>query len=248
MPPRRLKHMNQNDELLKLAKKGDRDARKQLIEDNVGLVWSIVRRFLDRGYEKDDLFQIGCIGLINAVDRFDMSYNVRFSTYAIPVIQGEIKSFLRDDGMIKVSRIVKANAIKIRKFVVEFENTHMRQPTVEEISDATGLEINDILLSLEADISVESIYRSIDGEKDGHIMLMDTIKGRDNAIDDAIDSIAIEKIMSQLNDEERKLIHMRYYENMTQTQVAGLLCVGQVKISRMESKIIKKMKSIAQNE
>ena len=172
--------MEQNDELLKLAKEGDKKARQKLVENNVGLVWSIVRRFLDRGYDKEDLFQIGCVGLINAVDRFDLSFNVKFSTYAIPVIQGEIKRFLRDDGMIKVSRLVKTNAVMIRRFITQYEHVHMREPTVDEITVATGLEINDIALALEADVSVESLYKTIDGDKDSNLMLMDTIKDGKN--------------------------------------------------------------------
>lgn len=238
--------MEQNDELLKLAKEGDKKARQKLVENNVGLVWSIVRRFLDRGYDKEDLFQIGCVGLINAVDRFDLSFNVKFSTYAIPVIQGEIKRFLRDDGMIKVSRLVKTNAVMIRRFITQYEHVHMREPTVDEITVATGLEINDIALALEADVSVESLYKTIDGDKDSNLMLMDTIKDGKNLFDEALDNITLEKIMSELDEDEKNLIRMRYYDNMTQSQVARLYCVGQVKISRMENRIIKKMRLIAQ--
>lgn len=234
--------MSSNHDLLVKAKAQDTQARQQLVENNVGLVWSIVRRYSDRGYELDDLFQIGCLGLIKAIDRFDLSYDVMFSTYAIPMIQGEIKRFLRDDGMIKVSRIAKQNNQKIKNARAEFENEHMREPTIEEISNICGLEKEEIVMAMESDYKIDSLYRNINESGTKDIMIMDVIKDKKDDIQSTIDRISVNQMLSQLEDKERDIIKMRYFDNMTQSQVAKIYGVSQVKISRLESGIIKKLR------
>ena len=157
-----------NKELLLQAQKGDKAARDSLVKENTGLVWSIVRRFTGRGYEPEDLFQIGCIGLIKAVDKFDPNYAVQFSTYAVPLIMGEIKRFLRDDGLVKVSRTIKENGWRIKKNIQYLTQQLGREPTVEEIKSESGLSTEDITLALEAASEVESIYQPV-YQKDGWI-------------------------------------------------------------------------------
>lgn len=224
------------------AQSGDKAARDKLVEDNIGLVWSIVKRYTGRGYEVDDLFQIGSIGLIKAIDKFDLSFNVKFSTYAIPMIQGEIKRFLRDDGIVKVSRIAKENNWKIKKVVMEFEKQYAREPTIDEISKLTGLDKSDIIFAMETDITIDSINRTL-YENDGHeVYLIDSINNGFDEIEKIVDNMVLEKVINILNEEEKNIIKMRYYEGKTQTQIADMMGMSQVQVSRYEKKIIERLR------
>lgn len=235
--------MESNKELLIKAKDGDKQSRKKLVENNVGLVWSIVRRYGDRGYDKEDLFQIGCIGLIKSIDRFDITLDVAFSTYAISLIQGEIRRFLRDDGIIKVSRIAKNNNMKIKRARDEYVKNNNKEPSLGQLMDITGLNLEEISIAMESDINVDSIYRCI-GQKDGNsICLGDVIKDNTDEYDEKINHICLNELLGKLNEEERKIINMRYFNNMTQTQIAKEFGITQVKVSRLESKIIKKLRN-----
>ena len=223
------------------AQKGDEQALQRLVEENTGLVHAVVRRFFNRGVEAEDLFQIGMIGLIKAIKRFDVSMEVKFSTYAVPMIIGEIKRFLRDDGMIKVSRTIRENAGKIAK-CKEFMTQEMgREPRTGEIAKKLGMNMEEVNLALEAFFEVESIYRSVnhDGEEENY--LLDQI--RDVSQEDKIfDTLFLSWGMDQLEEKERQLIYMRYFEDMTQSQVAKKMNMSQVSVSRLEKKILKSLR------
>ncbi len=233
--------MMNNKELLLLAKSGDKDARNRLVQDNTGLVWSIVRRFSNRGFESEDLFQIGCIGLIKAVDKFDNTFDVQFSTYAVPLIMGEIKRFMRDDGMVKVSRTVKENGWKIKKAVQVLNQRLGRDPTVEEIAGETMLEKEDIALALEAAGEVESIYKPV-WQKDGsETYLIDQIKDMSTNTDQVeriLNNMVLEQVIEELDEMEKNIIIMRYFQEKTQVEIADKLGISQVQVSRMEKKIL----------
>lgn len=231
-------------ELLKKARAGDREARNQVVEENVGLVWNIVKRFVGRGYEKEDIFQIGCIGLIKAIDHFDMNYNVKFSTYAVPMITGEIKRFLRDDGMIKVSRTLKENGWKIKTAADHLSQELGRNATIQEIAAATELTQEEIVLAMEANSEVDSIYKTVYQSEGKDISMIDQIPDsmQDTKKEQVLDHMLLEYLMGQLNEKERKLIQYRYYHDMTQSQVAKCMGISQVQVSRLEKKILKGMR------
>ena len=211
--------------------------------DTSGLVWSIVKRFTGRGAEMEDLYQIGCIGLIKAIDNFNMDYDVKFSTYAVPMITGEIKRFLRDDGIIKISRSIKENGYKCFTASQKLKGILNREPTIEELSRETGIATEDIIVTMEAGDCVESIYKTI-YQKDGNeVCLIDKLEGKDGGSDSIIDNIMINELVDSLCERDRKLIRMRYYEDMTQTQAARVLGISQVQVSRLEKKILNRMRS-----
>lgn len=240
------------------AHNGDKEMRDRIVQENIGLVWSIVRRFLNRGYDADDLFQIGCIGLIKAIDKFDTGYDVKFSTYAVPMISGEIKRFLRDDGIVKVSRTLKENGWKIKQVSEKLAHELGRDATLQEIAVATELSKEDIVMALEANIEVESIYKSVYQNDGNDIYMVDQIvsgtEGRnigktsagrfceDTEKEKILDNIMLEQVMNELSEKERRLIELRYFKEMTQTQVACEFGISQVQVSRMEKKILAEMR------
>ena len=193
--------MDKTRELLRLTKEGNEAAREQIILNNVGLIWSVVRRFTNRGYESEDLFQIGSIGLLKAIDRFDTAYEVKFSTYAVPLIIGEIRRYLRDDGMLKVSRSLKETAWKVRKAEADWQNTVGREPTLEELSEKTGIRKEEIVQSLAANTEVDSLYRSIPGNQGKEITLGEQICDRHNEIEERTDHLFLEQLLDTLIDE-----------------------------------------------
>lgn len=221
---------------------GDKAARDRLVEENLGLVWSIVRRFANRGYELEDLFQIGSIGLLKAIDKFDISYEVKFSTYAVPMIMGEIKRFLRDDGMIKMSRSIKENAYKIKSAEEKIRNKEGREPTMDEIKGATGLEQEDILMAMDACVEVESIYRSVYSGDEKEICLVDKLTDKRNEDEDTINRLVLQSLMEGLEEKERDLIKFRYFQDKTQTETAQRLGISQVQVSRLEKRILQRMR------
>lgn len=243
--------------LIKRSQDGDKEAREILMEQNVGLVHHIVKRFLGRGYDAEDLFQIGSIGLLKAIDRFDFSFDVRFSTYAVPMITGEIKRFLRDDGLLKISRSIKENTYKVKTAIDRYIKDKGVDPSLTELVSLTELSKEDIILALEASAEVDSIYKTVYQGDGSEIYLVDKVVAGGNHVgcmgsnislsgdrekEQLINHMAIEQAMELLEEEDRKLIYMRYYENKTQMEVARILGTNQVQVSRKEKKILQKMR------
>lgn len=230
-------------ELIKLAQSGDKLARDKVIQNNMGLVYSIVSRYAGRGYDSEELSQIGAIGLIKAVDKFDMRFEVRFSTYAVPLISGEIKRFLRDDGMVKVSRSIKENGWKIRRAVDRLSQELNREPSVEELAAATELDVEDIVLAMEANSEVESIHKPVAFSDGREVCLEEKIQEKSDWNEELLNRMMVEQLMKLLDEKEKKLIRMRYYEDRTQREVAEHLGISQVQVSRMEKKILRGLRS-----
>lgn len=225
---------------IRLAKNGDKQAQDKIIEENTGLVWSVVRRFLGRGHDAEDLFQVGCIGLIKAVQKFDMSFNVKFSTYAVPMIMGEIKRFIRDDGIIKVSRSLKELAAKARKAKEALTERHGREPTVNEIALFLGVETSELVMALDSSCAPESLSAAGgDGDSRELIEKIDEGGGGENEI---IDRIAIKEALSGLRPRERQIIVLRYFRQKTQMQIADMLGISQVQVSRIEKRVLSEMR------
>ncbi|MBG9444979.1 RNA polymerase sporulation sigma factor SigF [Cytobacillus firmus] len=231
---------NEVKELIKQSQSGDQGARDRIVQKNMRLVWSVVQRFLNRGYEPDDLFQIGCIGLLKSVDKFDLSYDVKFSTYAVPMIIGEIQRFIRDDGTVKVSRSLKEMGNKIRKAKDELSKTLGRIPTVTELSEFLEISPEDIILAQEASRIPSSIHETV-YENDGDpITLLDQID--DGNEGKWFDKIALKEAIRELDERERLIVYLRYYKDQTQSEVAARLGISQVQVSRLEKKILQQMK------
>lgn len=226
--------------LIALSQSGDTRARDTLVNCNIRLVWSVVQRFLNRGYEPEDLFQIGCIGLLKSVDKFDLSYDVKFSTYAVPMIIGEIQRFLRDDGTLKVSRSLKELANKIRKMKDELSKTMGRLPTIKEVAEALEITPEEVVFAQEANKPPSSIHETV-FENDGDpITLMDQIS--DDSQEKWFDKLALGEAIEALNERERLIVYLRYYKDQTQSEVASRLGISQVQVSRLEKKILKSIK------
>lgn len=234
--------MDETMKLIGMAHEGDKAARDQLVMDNVGLIWSIVRRFTGRGYEMEDLFQIGSIGLIKAIDKFDTGFDVKFSTYAVPMITGEIKRFLRDDGMIKVSRSIKEMGIRVRAAREEMTYSLGREPTIEEIAARLETSREEVAASMEAGAEVESLYRPTGNGDDNTMFLMDRLEEENNDHEELLNRMVLKELMEDLSDEQREIIVRRYFYNQTQTQIAGELGISQVQVSRLEKRILKEMR------
>lgn len=238
--------MNHTKELIELAHQGNREARDVLVMENMGLVYSISKRFAGRGYDMEDITQIGTIGLIKAIDKFDLNQPVMFSTYAVPMISGEIKRFIRDDGMIKVSRSIKENGWKIKKAAEQLAKQNGREASVEEISQATGISVEDIAVASSAGKEVESIYQTAYQSDGAQVYIVDKLAAVSEvpASEKLINHMMLEQLLEGLDDTERQLIRMRYYEDKTQTQVAQKLGISQVQVSRLEKKILLRMRKI----
>ncbi|WP_102274691.1 RNA polymerase sporulation sigma factor SigF [Cytobacillus massiliigabonensis] len=227
-------------ELIQKSQAGDQDSRDLIVQKNMRLVWSVVQRFLNRGYEPDDLFQIGCIGLLKSVDKFDLTFDVKFSTYAVPMIIGEIQRFIRDDGTVKVSRSLKEMGNKIRKAKDELSKSLGRIPTVSELSNFLDIPPEDIILAQEASRTPSSIHETV-YENDGDpITLLDQID--DGNEGKWFDKIALKEAINELDDRERLIVYLRYYKDQTQSEVAVRLGISQVQVSRLEKKILQQMK------
>ncbi len=237
--------MKNNDQLLIRAKEGDKEAKEELVNNNLGLVHHIVKRFIGRGVEAEDLFQIGSIGLLKAIDHFDLEYGVQFSTYAVPMIQGEIKRFLRDDGMIKVSRSIKENSFKISKAVNEHIQKFGKEPTVMTLCEKTGLTKEDVVMALESTTEVESIYKTTCVSDGNDQFLVDRLAGAINEDEKIINRVMLMQLLNTLGGTERELVRLRYFEDKTQMQVAGILGISQVQVSRLEKKILMGLRKVA---
>lgn len=234
--------MDKTLELLRLAKEGNQDAKEQLVTENLGLVWAVARRFIGRGHELEDLYQIGCIGLMKCIEKFDLSYDVKFSTYAVPMISGEIKRFLRDDGMIKVSRTLKETAYKVKKAREEIVNQTGIEPKLEELSEILEIDMEEIVASLEANVEVESIHKTIYQNDGNDIYLLDKIASVEDENETLLDQMVVEELIAQLEEVEQKVIRMRYFENKTQMEIARVIGISQVQVSRMEKRCLLKMR------
>ena len=229
---------------IELAQTGNKESMTQLVENNSRLIWSIVRRFSGRGYDVEDLYQIGCIGLIKAIQRFDTSFEVKLSTYAVPYILGEIKRFIRDDGPIKVSRSIKELNIKILELQKEYFNKYGRDIKLEEISKELKVSKEEITMALDSAKPVDSIENAkyTDSKTDKTISILEQIStGKDEQTEIA-NRITIKNLICELNDKEKEIILLRYYKQKTQMQVSKILGITQVQVSRIERKVLEKMK------
>lgn len=226
--------------LIQSSQNGDQEARDLIVQSNLRLVWSVVQRFLNRGYEPDDLYQIGCIGLLKSVDKFDLTYEVKFSTYAVPMIIGEIQRFIRDDGTVKVSRSLKEMANKIRRAKEDLSKVYGRVPTVNELAAHLELTPEDIIMAQEANRNPTSIHETV-YENDGDpITLLDQIADQNET--KWFDQIALKEAIHELDERERLIVFLRYYKDQTQSEVANRLGISQVQVSRLEKKILQQMK------
>ena len=231
--------MDETAKLIQSAHEGDKSARDRLVAENMGLVWSIVRRFGGRGYDPEDLFQIGSIGLIKAIDKFDLNYDVKFSTYAVPLITGEIKRFIRDDGMIKVSRNLKENGIKIKMAREKLAGKYGREPSIDEVAKEAFLTVEEVVLAMEANVQVESIYKSVYQSDGNELFMVDQLADESgNAHEEVLNHLLVNQLLNGLGKEEQKLIILRYYQDKTQMEVAKVLGISQVQVSRLEKKIL----------
>ncbi len=228
--------------LIERSQQGDKEARDTIFKENAGLIYSVAKRFQGRGVEMEDLFQIGSIGLLKAVDRFDTSFEVRFSTYAVPMIVGEIKRYLRDNGILKVSRSLKENCVRIYRKREELEKILGREPGLEEIAEATGLTLDDVVMALESGTEVESLYKTIYQGEGNEISLVDRIPEKENGQELALNRIFLDEMLGNLESKERQIICMRYFQEKTQNEIAQEMGISQVQVSRMEKRILKKLK------
>ena len=230
--------------LIGRAHQGDKVARDKVYEENIGLIYSVVKRFAGRGVEAEDLFQIGSIGLLKAVDKFDTSFEVKFSTYAVPMIIGEIRRYLRDTGIIKVSRSLKESQYRVFKIREDLEKKLGREPSVTELAEAAEISLEELNMVLEAGAEVESLHKTIYQGEGTELSLLDKIPEKENRQEKLLDKVLLEELLGRMEAEERKLIYMRYFQDMTQTEIARQLHISQVQVSRMEKRILKKLKKL----
>ena len=232
--------MTRLEELIASSQAGNEDAKELLVTENAGLIWSVTRRFIGRGVELDDLYQLGCLGFIKAVDGFDLRYGTQFSTYAVPKIAGEIRRYLRDDGAVKVSRTIKEQAVQISTTRNKLMNLLGREPTIQELARQTGIPADEIALVENAMSSVESIHQT-SGE-DG--FTLENILTDTESEDGLIEKMALRQAITQLPERERNVIHLRYFHGLTQERVAKILLVSQVQVSRIEKKAIERLREL----
>lgn len=231
-------------ELIKKAQKGDQKSREKLVESNIGLVRSVLKGFVNRGHDVEDLFQIGSIGLLKAIDKFDHSFKVKFSTYAVPMIMGEIKRFLRDDGLIKVSRSLKQVAGQAKRAGERLFKENGREPTIEEIAEEIGIDSEEIVMAIESSYQPEYLHSVIHHNDGSPLYLIDKVGMDTFADEDMIDSIILKDILSQLKPRDRQVIILRYFKDQTQTEVAKKLGISQVQVSRIEKRIIGEIRNL----
>ncbi|MCD2345345.1 RNA polymerase sporulation sigma factor SigF [Clostridium guangxiense] len=231
-----------NRKLIKYAKEGSKEALDKLIKNNLPLVSAISRKFLNRGYEYDDIFQIGCMGLVKAVNNFESKYNVKFSTYAVPMIMGEIKRFLRDDGLIKVSRSVKNTARKLHYDREKLVKKLNREPTIEELSEFSGINTEEIVFATESTVNTQYLYDVVHQDDGSPVLLIDKISKTVDEDTEVIDKIVLKEAINNLDPKSRQIIILRYFKDKTQIQVAKMLGISQVQVSRIEKRVLKLMK------
>lgn len=230
--------------LIQQAQTGDEEAQGMIVNHNLGLVRSVLKRFVNRGYDSEDLFQLGCIGLLKAIQKFDTSYEVRFSTYAVPMIIGEIKRFLRDDGIIKVSRSLKQTANKAKMAKERLTKKNGIEPTIEEISEEIKVDKEDIIMALDSNHHPDYLYDVIHQNDGSPIHLIDKVADNESEDLQVLDKIAIKQVLSQLKTRDRQIIILRYFKDKTQTDIAKMLGISQVQVSRIEKRVLENMKKI----
>ena len=229
--------------LIQKSHDGDERARAQLMEENTGLIWCVAKRFYGRGTEPEDLFQIGSIGLLKAIDKFDLSYDVKFSTYAVPMIIGEIRRYLRDNNAIRVSRSLRDTAYKALYTREAYTKKHLKEPTINEIAEEIGIAKEEIVYAMDAIQNPLSLYDPVYSEGGDALYVMDQISDKKNKEENWVESIALRDVMSRLSERERRIINMRFYEGKTQMEVAEEICISQAQVSRLEKNALKAMRS-----
>ncbi|MBE7074400.1 MAG: SigB/SigF/SigG family RNA polymerase sigma factor [Clostridiales bacterium] len=227
-------------ELIKRAKQGDNLAKEELVKANSPLIKCLIKRYINKGIEYDDLYQLGCLGFIKAIYNFDESFQTKFSTYVVPMVIGEIKRFMRDDGAIKVSRAIKAQNIKINRYVEEFIKKEYRKPTYEEIGKHFNIEPTEVIFTMDSAKMPISIYTPSDDEDSKTNFLLD--KYTDDTSDDMVDNIVLKEVLKNLDERDKQIIILRFFRDKTQSEIAKILGVSQVQVSRLENKIIEKMR------
>ena len=232
--------MSRIEELIRLSREGNRDAVSVLVEENSGLIWSVVKRFVGRGTDTEDLYQLGCLGFLKAVNGFDLEYGTQFSTYAVPKISGEIRRFLRDDGSVKVSRTLKEQASTIRVVRSRLMSTLGREPTISEIAEETNLTIDEIVLAESATAATESIHKET-GE-DGYTL--ESVLTDTESEEEMVEKISLRQAIDHLNEREALVIKLRYFHGLTQERVSKVLSVSQVQVSRIEKKALSNLKNL----
>lgn len=232
--------MSRTEELISLSQAGDVNAKETLVEENSGLIWSVARRFLGRGAEADDLYQLGCVGFLKAVDGFDLNYGTQFSTYAVPKIAGEIRRFLRDDGAVKVSRGIKERATTIKITRNQLVQSLGREPTIQEISNETGISIEDIAVAETATACVESMHQQ--ASEDG--LPLENVLSNTETEDTMLEKISLRQGIEMLPEREAMVIKLRYFHCLTQQRVSRVLNVSQVQVSRIEKKALNRLKEL----
>lgn len=230
------------NELILKAKKGDEEATSTLVSGNFPLIKAIVKGYLNKGVDYDDLYQIGCVGFLKAIKNFNPKFDVKFSTYAVPMITGEIKRFLRDDGSIKVSRSIKTLAIKVKTYIEKFKSETGESPTIDKIADEFGVEKEDVVIALDSCQQTVSLNAKIDEDDPNSQNVIDKLAVFDNT-NDMLDKFILKDAIAHLPEKEKKIILLRYYRGKTQGEVAEMLDVSQVQVSRIESKIIEQLRS-----
>ena len=232
---------NNNIEKIKLAQTGNHESMEQVVKNNSGLIWNILKRFSGREYELEDLYQIGAIGLIKAIKRFDTNLDVQLSTYAVPYILGEIKRFIRDDGIIKVSRQIKELNIKIKMIQQEYLNKHGEEITIGQLAEILHISKEEIAAAIESSVIIDSIDSNDNSSEDSRALIEKIVSTKDE-YNTLVNSLALKDAMKGLNDRERKIILLRYYKEQTQSQVGKILGITQVQVSRIEKRVLEKMK------
>ena len=232
--------MTRLEELLVKSQAGDMTAREMLITENAGLIWSVARRFTGRGVESDDLYQLGCLGFLKAIDGFDLQYGTQFSTYAVPKITGEIRRYLRDDGTLKVSRSIKEQALQIKSTRNSLLIALGREPSIQEISRQTGISIEDIAVAESALSAVESIHQCAGSEG----FTLENVLTDTDSEDVILEKMALRQAIKKLPEREAKVIQLRYFHGLTQGRVARIMAVSQVQVSRIEKKAITRLREL----
>ncbi len=246
----------ENVQCFKKVKQEDKEVRDTFIKENTGLVWSVVKRFTNRGYDQEELFQIGCIGLIKAVDRFDEKYEVAFSTYAVPLITGELKRFFRDNGIIRVSRSLKEAGWKIKQEQDRFYEETGKSPTIEELAELVHMSKEEIVMAMDANAQIESIDQKIDFGEGKTVSMLDQVVAKEQGVgavgcqdskdiekEQLINKMLVHSVMKKLDEREKRLITMRFFGDKTQNEVAKTLGISQVQVSRLEKKILRQMRT-----
>ena len=228
-------------ELIKKAQTGDLEAKETLVQENSPLIKSVIKWFKDKGIENEDLYQLGCLGFLKAINNFDCSFNVKFSTYVVPMVVGEIKRFMRDDGAIKVSRAIKALNIKINKYIDDFSSVNNRRPTIGEISNAFNIPEQEVVMAMDSAKMPISLYTPFeDGEEEG-LTVIDRFDNESGG-SDFVENLALKEVIEKLEDRDKKIIFLRYFQDKTQSEIAKMLGVSQVQVSRLENKILETLK------